>query len=461
MLKRYIGDRAFYRRVMAVVLPIMTQNAITNFVWLLDNVMVGQVGQIPMSGVSIVNQLLFVFNLCVFGATSGAGIFTAQFFGNDDQEGIRYTFRFKVAVCLLVSLAGIGVFVFGADSLIGLYLTGEGDPADAAAILAYGREYLSVMLVGLVPFALSNAYAGTLRETGQTVVPMISGLVAVAVNLVLNFVLIFGAFGLPALGVVGAAWATVTSRFVELAIVAFWTHRHGDRHPFIRDAYRSLAIPRKLLGRIIAKGAPLMVNEFLWAAGMATLNQCYSTCGLDVVPAANINSAIYNLAGVGYMAMGNAVGIIMGQMLGAGASEVQLRDTNRKLIFTSCLTGVIFGGLMAAISGLFPGLYNATEAVRTLAAAMICISAVMMPFNAYTNACYFTIRSGGQTFVTFLFDSCFVWAVCVPAAWALTQFTALPILPIYAILNAMDLIKSIIGAWMLKKGLWIRNLTQQ
>ena len=461
MLKRYIGDRAFYRRVMAVVLPIMTQNAITNFVWLLDNVMVGQVGQIPMSGVSIVNQLLFVFNLCVFGATSGAGIFTAQFFGNDDQEGIRYTFRFKVAVCLLVSLAGIGVFVFGADSLIGLYLTGEGDPADAAAILAYGREYLSVMLVGLVPFALSNAYAGTLRETGQTVVPMISGLVAVAVNLVLNFVLIFGAFGLPALGVVGAAWATVTSRFVELAIVAFWTHRHGDRHPFIRDAYRSLAIPRKLLGRIIAKGAPLMVNEFLWAAGMATLNQCYSTCGLDVVPAANINSAIYNLAGVGYMAMGNAVGIIMGQMLGAGASEVQLRDTNRKLIFTSCLTGVIFGGLMAAISGLFPGLYNATEAVRTLAAAMICISAVMMPFNAYTNACYFTLRSGGQTFVTFLFDSCFVWAVCVPTAWALTQFTALPILPIYAILNAMDLIKSTIGAWMLKKGLWIRNLTQQ
>jgi len=148
-------------------------------------------------------------------------------------------------------------------------------------------------------------------------------------------------------------------------------------------------------------------------------------------------------------------------MLGAGASEVQLRDTNRKLIFTSCLTGVIFGGLMAAISGLFPGLYNATEAVRTLAAAMICISAVMMPFNAYTNACYFTLRSGGQTFVTFLFDSCFVWAVCVPTAWALTQFTALPILPIYAILNAMDLIKSTIGAWMLKKGLWIRNLTQQ
>jgi putative MATE family efflux protein len=461
MLRRYIGDRAFYRRVLGVVLPIMIQNAITNFVWMLDNVMVGQVGNLPMSGVSIVNQLLFVFNLCVFGATSGAGIFTAQFFGNDDREGIRYTFRFKVIVCLMVCLTGAAVFLFGAEDLIGFYLQGEGAPEDAAAILEYGREYLYVMLLGLVPFALSNAYAGTLRETGQTVVPMLSGVAAVLVNLVLNYILIFGKFGAPALGVVGAAWATVISRFTELIIVAVWTHTHGDKHPFIRGAYRSLAIPGGLLRQIIAKGTPLMLNEFLWAAGMATLNQCYSTCGLDVVPAANINSAIYNLAGVGFMAMGNAVGILMGQMLGAGAAEAELRDTNRKLIFTSCMTGLVFGSLMAAISGVFPELYNTTEAVRSLATVMICISAVMMPFNAYTNACYFTLRSGGQTFVTFLFDSCFVWAVCVPVAWCLTRLTALPILPVYMIVNGMDLIKSAVGAWLLKKGLWIRKLAQK
>ena len=461
MMRKYIGDRAFYRRILAVVLPIMIQSAITSFVSLLDNVMVGQVGTLPMSGVSIVNQLLFVFNLCVFGATSGAGIFTAQFFGNKDHEGIRYTFRYKVAICLLVCVAGICIFLAGGDKLIELYLRGEGDPADAAAILNYGREYLAVMLVGLVPFALSNAYAGTLRETGQTLVPMISGVAAVLVNLVMNYILIFGKFGAPALGVVGAAWATVLSRFVELAVVAIWTHLHGKEHPFIQGAYRSFAIPGSLLKRIIIKGTPLMLNEALWSMGMATLNQCYSTCGLDVVPAANINSTIYNLAGVGYMAMGNAVGIIMGQMLGAGSGEEDLRDTNRKLIFTSCLTGVVFGGAMAAISGIFPGLYNTTESVRALATAMICISAVMMPFNAYTNACYFTLRSGGQTLVTFLFDSCFVWVVCVPVAWCLTRFTDLPILPVYIILNGMDLIKSAIGAGLLKKGLWIRNLSRK
>ena len=459
MLQKYVGDRAFYRRVMAVALPIVIQSAITNFVSLLDNIMVGQIGTLPMSGVSIVNQLLFVFTLCIFGATSGAGIFTAQFHGSRDTQGVRHTFRYKICICLLLSVAGIGVFLAGGDSLIGLYLQGDGSPADAAAALSYGREYLTVMLVGLVPFAISNAYASTLRETGQTVVPMVGGVAAVFVNLILNYILIFGKFGAPPLGVAGAAWATVVSRYVELAIVAGWTHLHGEKCAFIRGAFRSLRIPGKLLKDIIAKGLPLLVNESLWSMGMAMLNQCYSTCGLDVVPAANISSTVYNLAGVGYMAMGNAVGIIMGQMLGAGAKEAEVRDTNRKLIATSCCVGLIFGGVMAAISGIFPGLYNTTQDVRTLAAWLICISAVMMPFNAYTNAAYFTLRSGGQTFVTFLFDSCFVWGACVPLAYCLSRFTDLPILPLYAICQATDFIKSAIGAALLKKGVWIKNLT--
>ena len=224
MLKRYIGDRAFYRRVMVVVLPIIIQNAITNFVSLLDNIMVGQVGTLQMSGVSIVNQLLFVFNLCIFGAASGAGIFTAQFFGSKDIQGVRYTFRFKLISCLLLTVVGCGVFLLAGDFLIGLYLQGEGDPADAAAALECGRRYLKVMLVGLLPFALSNAYSSTLRETGQTVVPMAAGVTAVFVNLFFNYILIFGKLGAPALGVEGAAWATVISRFVELGVVVTYTH---------------------------------------------------------------------------------------------------------------------------------------------------------------------------------------------------------------------------------------------
>ena len=459
MFKRYIGDRAFYRRVLGIAVPIIIQNGITNFVSLLDNIMVGQVGPIPMSGVSIVNGLLFVFNLCVFGASSGAGIFTAQFHGSGDSEGIRHTFRFKIMTCILLSLTGAAVFLLGGEVLIGLYLTGEGDAASAAGALSYGLEYLAVMVWGFLPFALCNAYSSTLRETGETMVPMVGGISAVLVNLILNYVLIFGHFGAPEMGVKGAALATVISRYVELAIVAGWTHRNKARNSYIVGVYRSFYLPGRLLKNIIRKGMPLLINEFLWSTGMAFLNQCYSTCGLDVVPAMNISSTLYNLGSVVFLSIGNSVGILMGQMLGAGNTEEAVRDSNRKLMAVSVVSGLVFGGLMAAFSGLFPRLYNTTDEVRQLAMWLICINAMMMPFNSYTNATYFTLRSGGQTLVTFLFDSCFVWVICVPLAFCLSRFTDISILPLFTICVSTDLVKCVIGAVMLRQGKWIQNLT--
>ena len=209
MKNRYIGDKAFYRRVFGVAVPIIVQNGITNFVSMLDNIMVGQVGTLPMSGVSIVNGLIFVFNLCIFGASSGAGIFTAQFFGSKDDEGVRYTFRFKFLIFSILSAQVIGLCLLGDSFLIGLYLTGEGDPAEAAQVLHYGVQYLHVMLWGFLPFALTNAYASTLKETGNTFVPMVAGIAATLINLVGNYVLIFGHFGATQMGVEGAALATL------------------------------------------------------------------------------------------------------------------------------------------------------------------------------------------------------------------------------------------------------------
>ena len=459
MLKKFIGDRAFYRRALLVAIPILTQNAITQFVSLLDNIMVGQVGTAQMSGVSIVNSLIFVFNMCVFGATSGAGIFTAQFFGSKDHEGVRHTFRFKLLICTVLAALGIAIFAFGGELLIKLYLQGEGDAATIDAALQYGMGYLRVMLLGLLPFALTNAYSGTLRETGETVVPMIAGICAVFVNLGLNYVLIFGKFGAPALGVNGAAIATVVSRYAELAVVVLWTHLHPAKNPFIRGAYRSMRIPGKLFRSICVKGLPLLLNEFLWATGMAFLNQCYSTRGLDVVAAFNIATTLCNLASVAFMAMGNAVGIIMGQMLGSGAEEAEVRDANRKLIAMAVGSCAIFGTLMAAVSGIFPEIYNTTDSVKSVAAALICVTAIIMPFNAYTTSAYFTLRSGGRTAVTFIFDSGFVWCIIVPFAFILSRFTALPIIPLYALCQGTDLLKCIVGYWMIKKGSWIQNLT--
>lgn len=460
MLKRYIGDRAFYRRVLSFIIPILIQNGITNLVSLLDNIMVGTVGSLPMSGVSITNQLLFVFNLSIFGANAGAGIFCAQFHGSGDVDKVRQAFRFKVLSNLLLTAVGMGIFLTLKTPLINLYLQGEGSPADAAATLGYSLDYLHVMLWGMLPFALTNVYASTLRETGKTFVPMLAGIIAVFVNLILNYVLIFGHLGAPAMGVQGAAVATVISRFVELAIVVLWTHLHSAENAYIRGVFRSFHISGQLVGNILRKGTPLLINEFMWGSGTAMLMQCYSTCGLDVVPALNITSTIMNLANVAFMAVGQAVGVLMGQMLGAGKSKKEIWDTHTKLMVIAVGSALVCGGLAAALSGVFPMIYNTTDTVRSLATSMILVTCCMMPIGAYTFATYFTLRSGGQTWITFLFDGCFIWCCSVAVAFVLTRFTTLPILAIYAIIQSLDLLRFTLGLYLLRKGTWMRNLTQ-
>ncbi len=452
-----IGDKAFYRRALALALPIMVQNGITNFVSMLDNVMVGQVGTVQMTGVAVANQLIFVFNLCIFGAVSGAGIFGAQFFGCGDHEGVRHTFRFKLLSCIALTLVCAAVLLQWGDPLVNAYLKGEGSAADAAASLGYARDYLRVMLVGLIPYAIVQCYSSTLRESGETVVPMVAGLSAVGINLVFNYILIFGKLGAPELGVVGAAVATVISRFAELVIVAVWTRRHSEKNPFIVGAFRSLRVPLGLVRRILAQGLPLMLNETFWAAGMAMLTQCYSVRGLDVVAANNISSTFFNVFSVSFQAVGVAIGIILGQLLGAGETE-QAKDSSRKLIVFSVLVSVLVGLVYALLAIFIPNIYNTEPEVRHMATRLMQISALVFPLDAFTNAAYFTLRSGGKTMVTILFDSCFVWVVQVSAAMLLSRLTSMSILPLYAICQLLCAIKCVFGYWLVKKGIWIRNI---
>ena len=459
MLKRYFGDSAFNRRVVAVALPIIIQNAITNFVSLLDNIMVGQVGTLQMSGVSIVNNLIFVFNLCILGGCAGAGIFIAQYHGSGDHKNIRYIFRYKILMGLLLGTLGTVLFYFAANPLISLYLKGDGDPAEVPQILSYGREYLMVMLWGLLPFAISTAYSSTLRECGQTMIPMLAGVAAVFVNLLFNYVLIFGHLGFPAMGVRGAAIATVISRYTELAIITVWGHTHTAAVPFLRGAFRSLYIPRELARRVTVKGMPMLLNETMWSAGEATILQLYSTRGLDVVPATNITSSIFNLSSVVVMSMGVAVGIIMGQLQGAGTSKEDLWDANRKLTAMTVGAGIVFGAVLAGISRLFPMLYNTTDSVRQLSTTMILICGIFLPFVGYIHAIYFTMRSGGKTWITFFFDGGYSWLFIIPIAAILCYLVDAPILVVYIFCRgAAYPIKCVIGHLIMKKGTWIQNL---
>lgn len=455
--KRYIGDKAFYRMVLLIVVPIIIQNGITNFVSLLDNIMVGQVGTEQMSGVAIVNQFMTVFNICIFGGVSSAGIFTAQYYGQGSQEGVRNTFRFKFIICILMTVLAVGLFLTAGEELIMLYLHEGAQTGDIARTLEYGKEYLTVIIFGIVPYAVSQTYASTLRETGETVLPMKAGIAAVLVNLMGNYLLIFGKLGLPALGAVGAALATNMARVVECAILMCWTYRHRKEHPFIEGAYRSLRIPRELTVNIIRKGIPIMLNEIAWSTGQAFLLQCYSVRGLSVVAGLNISSTVSNLFNVVFLSIGGAIAIIVGQLLGAGKME-EARDTDRKLLFFTVSTCLVCGSLLALISPFFPLIYNTSGEVQSLATGFILIAAGCMPLYAFMHGCYFTLRSGGKTWITVLFDSVYVWAVDIPLAFVLANFTGLPIVYVYLSCQMIETLKCILGYVLVKKGIWLQNI---
>lgn len=457
MFKKYIGDKKFYKMVLTIGLPIMIQNGITNFVNLLDNVMVGSIGTEQMSGVAIVNQLLFIFNLCIFGAISGPGIFSSQFYGKKDHEGIRFCFRFKLLAALLITAIASLIFGLCTENLVNLYLLGDADQGNPLLVLQCGKEYMEIMLIGLLPFALTQVYSGTLREQNQTLVPMVAGLTAVVVNLTFNWLLIFGNLGCPKLGIRGAAIATVLSRFVELGIVIIYTHIKKARYPFIVGAYRSFRIPGRLARNIFIKGLPLLINEGLWSAGMAVLSQKYSLCGLTVVGAQNISSTVCNLFNMVFMSFGTAISIVVGPLLGRGESEKAV-DTARKMITFCVMVSVGVGATIVGCASLFPKMYNVTPEVRDLARRLLIVSGCCCPINAFVHASYFTIRSGGKTMITFLFDSAFMWSIVIPSATILVKFTEITIIPLYLTVQLLEIVKCVVALILIKKRIWIRKL---
>ena len=451
--KKYIGSKAFYKRYIFLATPMIIQNAITNFVSFLDNIMVGRLGANSICAVSTVNQLNFVFMLAVFGAASAGSIFGAQYFGKGDHKGHMYTFRFKLYGTLLVTILGIIAFKLFGSQLISLFLT-ESEGASPEKALELGLQYLGIILVGLIPFAVNQAYSTSIKETGQTVVPMVAGMIAVATNAVLDYCLIFGFGPFPKLGVAGAAIATVIARYIETAIVIIWAHTHRDVNKYLEGAYVGFGIPKDIFKQILIKGTPLMLNEVLWAAGVSAVTQSYSLRGMDVLSALSISNTVGNLLNIVFIQLGACISIIVGQHLGAGELE-EAKDADNKMIVFSVFCCTIMAIIMFACGGLFPQIYNVDANIRRLATSFIAVAAVWMPFCSFSHCSYFTLRSGGKTLVTFLFDSVFTWVVMAPFAFVLTRYTSLGIVWVYFLVQGTELIKNVMGYFMVKSNVWL------
>ncbi len=251
---------------------------------------------------------------------------------------------------------------------------------------------------------------------------MIASIVAVLTNLVLDYLLIFGKFGLPEMGVKGAALATVIARFIEMSIIVIYSHSKRDEITWLKGMYKTILVPWKYTKEFLKKGILILVNEGLWSMGTSFLLQCYSMRGMEAVAAFNIANVLGNLLNTLYFAMGDSVAIIVGQLLGAGKME-EAKDTDNKILAFSLTLGTFVGGLLVIASFFFPNLYNTTAQVKDLATHVILINAIFAPQWALLHSSYFTIRAGGRTIITFLFDSVFMLAASLPVAFVLSRFS--------------------------------------
>ena len=453
-MKKLIGSKGFYKMVLAICIPIVIQNGFTNLASLLDNIMIGQLGTLSMSGVSITNQLLQVFNVTIFGAMSGPGIFMAQFYGKKNKEGVENCFRIKLIIGIIITLLAIFLFYTFGQQLISLYL--NDNPTDSLKTLNYGMDYLKIMIIGLIPFVITQVYSSSLRETGNTVLPMIASVVAVIVNFCINYILIFGHFGFPQLGVTGAAIGTVVSRVVEMSINIVG----GYRNTYLKEAMVLKKVPLSLTKEMLKRGLPLLCNEILWSISIALISQSYSTRGIIAVAAINITTTVTNFFMIVCYAMGNSISIVVGQQLGAGEIE-KAKDYDLKMLFMNFVMCLAIGIVLFNVSSLIPQIYNTSLEVKALASQLLKIAACMLPIISIYYSSYFTMRAGGKTFLTFLFDSGYTFVFTFMSALLLTRLTSLPILTIYLLVQCVDIPKATLGLILVRKGIWVNNIVNE
>ena len=294
--------------VLAIAVPIMVQNGITNFVSLLDNIMIGRIGTEQMSGAAIVNQLLFVYNLCIFGGVSGAGIFTAQYFGQKDHEGVRQTFRYKFWLAVALTATAMVLFLGAGDSLINMYLQGDGTTKEIADTLIYGKQYLQIMLLGLPAFMMVQIYASTLRECGETMLPMKAGVAAVLVNLLFNYILIYGKLGFPELGLLGAGISTLFSRIVMVVVFVIIFMR-SPRFIRYKVGFFRLGWSRAVFSRLNGLGWPVAFQMGMETASFSLSAIMIGWLGTIALASHQVMLAISQFTFMMYYGMGAAVAV--------------------------------------------------------------------------------------------------------------------------------------------------------
>jgi putative MATE family efflux protein len=452
MILSLFGDKRFFKLLFTLAIPIMLQNLVNSTVNMLDTVMIGQLGTTEIAAVGLGNQFFFLYNMILFGICNGGSIFIAQFWGKHDIPGIRK----NVGICLALGLS-IGVlFTLAAlwlpRGIISVY---SRDPD----VIRAGGVYLGALAPVFIPYAVSFVFSSTLTYTEHVKVPMMTSVIALSMNAGLNYLFIFGAGPIPAMGVKGAAIATVIARITEMCILVgvSYARRYAHAGP-LREL---LGFGMPYFGRFLRIAAPVMINELIWSLGINTQNLILARTHTDAIAAFNITNTISQLTWVVFMGLGNGAGVLIGKKIGEG-DEKTARDYAKWITRFAPLLAAFVGLLLLPLSKLLPLLFKVNDEVLAITAVMFIILVCSYPFRAFNMSMVIGVcRAGGDTVFCAFYDLLFMWCVSLPLAAAASFIFHAPVWAVYLCITLEDPLKMFLGLLRLKSGKWLYNVTEK
>lgn len=456
MWKKYFGNTKFYKEVLFIAIPVMGHMFVTTLVALIDNFMVAQLGDIKMSGVNISNQIFFIVQVATSSLATAGGIFLAQYTGAREKKGMQQAFRFKVLMLLLVAIISIIVVVLFCEPL--LYAM-AGKNTNAQDIIPYGKQYMLIIVFTFIPFALSTALGTSLRETGSPRAPFVIALIAALTNVIGNYIFIYGNFGAPKLEVAGAAYSTVFAKILEFILLILFSYKKD----FFVSLFRIFKVELKVVKEIFKRSGWLLLADLTWAFSETIINAVYNGMGgSEVVSGMSAGWTICDLFFLTHIGLGTAITVVIGGLLGQNKLD-EAREKSRWFIGLSLIVGIVVGGIEALSSLiLVPSIFGQLSvAAQTVAMRLLLVVAAYLPIWSLTNAQYYVLLAGGDSFSMSMIDSSINAFISVPLAFLLARYTGVGPVLLYAIIKIASIIKPILTYFPLKKETWVKNLTVQ
>lgn len=457
LANKYLGDREFWGRALKLALPIAFQNLLSSIYSLVDTLMVSSLGDIALSSVGMANQWGWLMQLAMFGLASGASVFIAQYWGVRDTKKINSIHGMTVIHMLVVSLI-FGIVAFTVpDFVISIF-------NDTPEVIQSGATYLFYVCLCYPAYALTYTFSAVLRSTEHVKLPMYISLLTTVENIILNYILIFGKFGAPAMGVAGAAIATSIS--VWTGAIVIWLVSLAVKNTLRAPVRDLLGFDRKLLFRYYKIAMPVMLNEFLWALGTVCYNIIFGNLGYQYYTGVTIFRTFEGVAFVLYVGLCNACCVIVGKAIGSGKPDEAYRDALRFSVlvplisFFVGMTSIIFRHEIVSIFNTGGELSAVTLAT---AAGIIIIYGCIVPFR---NIPYIMIvgifRSGGDTVTGMKYDLACVWLIALPLTAIAAYILKLPFLGVYLTMAiGEDIVKFILCIRRFRSRKWIKPVTDQ